>query len=149
MSAPMAITVKLEKSKQSIGYLSIITFFFLLCALATTVKTAVDVNREHKHSQWPSVIATITQQHVRQFMNGRHEAWRIESEVRYEVDNEVLTSNLHSGIGNILDERVMRRWAAQHPPGTALPIRYDPISTTILCRMQGLCRSPSLKYRAI
>jgi hypothetical protein len=122
----MAITIKLEKSGRSIGYLSVLGFLFLLCTLAMIVKIAVDTYRENKHAKWPGVVATITQQGVRQFMNGRHEAWRIESEVRYAVDGEELTSNIHSGIGNFLEERAMRRWAAQHPPGTSLPIRDDP-----------------------
>jgi hypothetical protein len=59
-------------------------------------------------------------------MNGRDHAWRIESEVRYMVDGEELTSNIHSGIGGFSEERAMRMWASKHAPPTSLPIRYDP-----------------------
>jgi hypothetical protein len=90
------------------------------------VKTAVDTYQENRHAKWPTVTATITQQAVRHFMNGRDEAWRIESEVRYTVEGVEMTANFHSGIGNLLEERAMRTWAAQHPPGTSLLVRYDP-----------------------
>ena len=79
-----------------------------------------------KAAKWPGVVATITKQNVRQFRNGRDEAWRIESQVRYMVGGVELTSNVRSGIGGFLDERAMRKWTSQHPSGTPLPIRYDP-----------------------
>jgi len=122
----MAITIRLEKSKRSMGYLKLLGYFFLLCASATLIATIIDAYKEYKHAKWTRVNATITKQTVRHFMNGRHEAWRIESEVQYPVEGQEMTANVSSGIGNVLDEKAMRRWAAQHPPGTSLLVRYDP-----------------------
>jgi hypothetical protein len=121
----MEITIRLEKSKRSLGFLRPLGFLFALCSLAMIFKTAYDTYQETRHANWPSATATITQQCVRKFMNGRHEAWRIESEVRYRVDGEELTSNIHSGIGNSAEQRAMRIWASQHPPGTSLLVHYD------------------------
>ena len=52
--------------------------------------------------------------------------WHIETEVRYLVDGKELTSSIHSRVATSGDERDMYRWVSQHPPGTPLPIRYDP-----------------------
>ena len=122
----MAITIKLEKSKRPVGYLRLLGFLFALCALAMIFKTVFYTYQEKMHAKWPTVVATITQQGVRKFMNGRHEAWRIESEVRYTVEGLEVTADISSGIGNLLEEKMMRKWASQHPPGTSLVVRYDP-----------------------
>ena len=122
----MAITIELEKSKRSVGFLRLLGFLFALCALAMIFKTALDAFQENLHAKWPRAVAIITQQGVRNFMNGRHEAWRIESEVRYTVEGVERTADVRSGIGNLLEEKAMRRWAAQHPPGSSLLVRYDP-----------------------
>jgi hypothetical protein len=121
----MAITFRVEKSSRSFGYLSFFGFVFVLGTLLMIVKTAIDTFQESKQAKWPSVVATITQQVVRKY-SGRHDVWRIESEVRYSVAGEKLTSNLHSRVGGLTELKAMRSWAAQHQPGTSLPIRYDP-----------------------
>jgi hypothetical protein len=100
-------------------------FLFGVVAIVMIVKTPIDVYRESQQAKWPSVVATITQQVVRKY-SGRQDVWRIESEVRYSVDGEVLTSSIHSRVASSGDEREMYQWASQHPPGTPLPIRYDP-----------------------
>jgi hypothetical protein len=120
----MAITFRYEKSSRSYGYLSVLGFVFVLGALLMIVKTATDTYQESKQAKWPSVVATITQQVVRKY-SGRHDVWRIESEVRYSVDGETLTSNMHSRVGGFTELRAMRSWASQHQPGTPLPVRYD------------------------
>jgi len=108
------------------GYLKLLGYLFILCALAMIIATIGDAYKEYKHAQWPRVSATITRQTIRHFMNGRNEAWRIESEVRYTIEGLEMTANVSSGIGNVLDEKAMLRWAAQHPAGTSLVVRYDP-----------------------
>jgi hypothetical protein len=90
------------------------------------VKAAVDAYREREHAEWPSVVATITQQTVRKIPAGNRGEWYIESTLRYEVDGEELTSSTRSQGGAFWEELSMRRWASQHRPGTSLPIRYDP-----------------------
>jgi hypothetical protein len=122
----MAITLRYEKSSQSRSLVFLVFgFSFGLVALAMIVKTPIDVYRESKQAKWPSVVATITQQIVRKY-SGRQDVWRIESEVRYSVDGEKLTSNIHSRVGGFTELRAMRSWASQHQPGTSLPVRYDP-----------------------
>jgi hypothetical protein len=122
----MAITIRVEKSRRSVVYLKLLGYLFILCALALIIATVVDAYKEYKHAQWPRVSATITKQTVRHLMNGRHEAWRVESEVHYTVEGLEMTANVSSGIGSFWEERAMRSWAAQHPPGTSLMVRYDP-----------------------
>jgi hypothetical protein len=92
------------------------------------VKIAIDAYQESEHAKWPSVVATITQQTVRKFIDpkNRSEVWRIESELRYTVDDEKLTSNIHSRTAGSTELRAMRGWVSRHPPGTLLPVRYDP-----------------------
>jgi hypothetical protein len=132
----MVITLKLEKSGRSFGYLSILGFLFVLITLIMIGKTAADTYRESRQAKWPSVVATITQQVVRKY-SGRHDVWRIESEVRYSVDGETLTSNIHSRVGDSTEMRAMRNWASQHPPGTPLPVRYDPQHHNIVVPVAG------------
>jgi hypothetical protein len=103
----------------------VLGFLFGLCALVMILKTATDTYQESKQAKWPSVVATITQQIVRKY-SGRQDAWRIESEVRYSVGGEKLTSNIHSRSGGSTEQRAMHAWASQHQPGTPLPVRYDP-----------------------
>jgi hypothetical protein len=127
----MAITLRYEKSSRSrsVGFAGFLGFLFALCALAVVAKTTIDGYRESKQAKWPTVVATITQQTVRQAIDAksRSAVWHIESEVRYTVDGETLTSNIHSRVsGNTTEQRAMRGWVSQHSPGTALPIRYDP-----------------------
>ena len=94
----MAIAFRVEKSSRSFGYLSVFGFVFALGSLLMIVKTATDTYQESKQAKWPSVVVTITQQDVRKY-SGRHDVWRIESEVRYDVAGEKLTSNIHSRVG--------------------------------------------------
>jgi hypothetical protein len=126
MLSTMAITIRVEKSKRSMGYMKVLGYLFILCALVMIIVTMGDAYKEYRNAKWPRVSATITKQTVLHFMNGRHEAWRVESEVRYTVDGQEMTVNVSSGIGNLLEEKAMHRWAAQHPPGTSLVVRYDP-----------------------
>ena len=120
----MAITLKLEKSGRSFGYLSILGFLFVLVTLIMLGKTAADAYQESRQAKWPGVVATITQQVVRKY-TGRHDVWRIESEVRYSVDGELYVK--HSlACRDSTEMRAMRNWASQHQPGTPLPVRYDP-----------------------
>lgn len=126
----MAITLRYEKSSRSRSLVyPVFGFSFGVVALLMIVKTPIDVYRENKQAKWPSVVATITQQTVRKGIDARNrsEVWHIESEVRYTVDGDTLTSNIRSGNSGVTTEqRAMRGWVSQHPPGTSLPIRYDP-----------------------
>jgi hypothetical protein len=121
----MVITLKLEMSGRQFGHLSILGFVFVLVTLIMIGKSAADAYQESRQANWPGVVATITQQVVRKY-SGRQDVWRIESEVRYSVDRETLTSNIHSRVGDSTELRAMRNWASQHQPGTPLPVRYDP-----------------------
>jgi hypothetical protein len=122
----MAITFRVEKAGRPPRALRVFAFFFALCALAMTVKTGIDAYRENKQAQWPSVVATITRLTVQKIPAGSHGEWYIEFVVRYSVDGEELTSSTRSHGGAFWEELYMRRWASRHPPGTPLPIRYDP-----------------------
>jgi len=125
----MTISLRHGKSGQKVtlaGWLRLLGFFFGVCALVAIVKTVIDTYQESEHAKWPSVAATITQQTVRKIPAGSHGEWYIESVLRYSVDGEELTSSTHSGGGAFWEEFSMRRWASRHPPGTSLPIRYDP-----------------------
>jgi Protein of unknown function (DUF3592) len=122
----MAITLRYEKSgrSRSVVY-PVFGFSFGVVALLLIVKTPIDVYRESKQAKWPSVVATITQRTVRRTYSRGYQ-WHIETEVRYTVDGKELTSSIHSRVGSSGEERDMYRWASQHPPGTSLPIRFDP-----------------------
>lgn len=89
------------------------------------LKAPMDAYRESRQAKWPSVVATITQQTVRKTYSRGYQ-WRIETEVRYTVDGEELTSSIHSRVASSGEERDMYRWASQHPPGSPLPLRFDP-----------------------
>jgi hypothetical protein len=122
----MAITLRYEKSGQSRSLVYLVFgFSFGLVALIMILKTPIDVYRESQQTKWPTVVATITQQTVRRTYNRGYQ-WYIETEVRYTVDSEELASSIHSGVGSSGEERNMYGWASQHPPGTSLPIKYDP-----------------------
>ena len=121
----MAIALRLGKSGRTVGYVSLLGFLFALCTLVMIVKAPIDAYQENKHAKWPTVLAAIQQQTVRKTYHRGYE-WQIETEVRYTVDGEELTSSIHSRVASYGEERDMYRWASQHPPGTPLPIRYDP-----------------------
>jgi Protein of unknown function (DUF3592) len=125
----MTISHRYEKSGQKVtlaGWLRLIGFFLGVCALVAIVKTSICTYQESEHAKWPSVVAIITQQTVRKIPAGSHGEWYIESVLRYSVNGEELTSSTHSGGGAFWEELSMRKWASRHPPGTSLPIRYDP-----------------------
>lgn len=133
----MAIALRLVRSGRSIGYLSLLGFLFVLFTMGMIVKTAFDAYQESKHAKWPTVVATITQQTVRKIPAGSRGEWYIESTLRYNVGGEDLTSSTHSGGGAFWEEFSMRRWASQHPPGTTLPIRYDPQKHSVIIPNAG------------
>ena len=104
-------------------------FILGVCALVAIVKTAVDTYQESKQSKWPITNATITYQTVREAIEPKNyvKVWYIQSELRYSVDGEELTSTIRSRVTRSTEERgMMRRWASQHQPRTSLPVRYDP-----------------------
>lgn len=121
----MAITLRYEKSSQSrsLVYL-VLGLSFGLVPLIMILKTPIDAYRESRQAKWPSVVATITQQTVRRTYSRGYQ-WHIETDVRYTVDGEQLTSSIHSRVASSGEERDMYRWASQHPPGTPLPLRFD------------------------
>jgi uncharacterized protein DUF3592 len=122
----MAITLRYEKASGSRSLVpSVFGFAFGFVALLLIVKTPIDVYRENKQAKWPSVVATITHSTVRKSYHKGFE-WHIETEVRYLVDGKEQTSSIHSRVATSGDEREMYQWASQHPPGTPLPIRYNP-----------------------
>lgn len=107
-------------------------YFFALCTLVSIVKIAIDTYQESRQAKWPSVVATITQQFVQRDLargrrSGSRYVWRIESGLRYAVDGEAVTASLRSRVTYSAQQAaMMRRWVAQHPVGTPLPVRYDP-----------------------
>jgi hypothetical protein len=125
----MTIPLKYTRSDQKVtlaGWLRLLGLFLGVCALVAIVKAAIDTYKESEHAKWPSVVATITQQTVRKIPAGSRGEWYIESVLRYSIDGEELTTSTRSGGGAFWEEFSMRRWASRHPPGTSLPIRYDP-----------------------
>jgi hypothetical protein len=66
----MAIALRLGRSGQPIGYLSVLGFLFVFFTLVMVVKTAIDAYQEHKRAEWPSVVATISQETVRKIPPG-------------------------------------------------------------------------------
>jgi hypothetical protein len=125
-SLNMAITLRFEKSSGSWSLVpSVFGFAFGVVALLLIVKIPIDNYREKKQANWPSAVATITQQTVRRTYSKGYQ-YHIETEVRYLVDEKEQTSSIHSRVASSGEEREMYQWASQHPPGTRLPIRYDP-----------------------
>lgn len=122
----MAIGIKLEKSSRSPGFLILFGYFFGLVALVMIVTTGIDAYRENKRANWPAASATITQEALRRIPAGSRGEWYIELALRYTVDGEEVASSTHSSGGASWEEFSMRRWVSRHPPGTSLPIRYDP-----------------------
>jgi hypothetical protein len=122
----MAITLRYEKSSRSRSLVpSVFGFSFGVVALLMIAKIPIDIYRESKQAKWPSAVATVRQSIVRKSYQRGYQ-WQIEVEVRYTVEGEELTSSIRSRVASSGEERDMYRWASQHPPGTALPIRYDP-----------------------
>lgn len=122
----MAITLRYEKSSRSWSLVYLVFgFAFGLVPLIMILKTPIDAYRENRQAKWPSLVATITQQAVRRTYSRGYQ-WQIETEVRYTVDGQELTSSIHSRVASSGEERDMYRWASQHPPGTPLPLRFDP-----------------------
>lgn len=99
-----------------------------LCSLTTCVRTVIDAYRENDEAKWPRVIATITRQAVGESFVGRYKSrsvWYIQSELRYSVGGQELTSSVRSRTSSS-QNAPMRKWVARHQPGTYLAIRYDP-----------------------
>jgi hypothetical protein len=99
-----------------------------LCAVIAFGKIAVDAYKENAEAKWPRVIATITGQAVGESFVGRYKSrsvWYIQSELRYSVGGQELTSSVRSRTSSS-QNAAMRKWVTQHQPGTYLAIRYDP-----------------------
>lgn len=122
----MAIGIKLEKSGGSPGFLSVFGFFFSLVGMVMIVKTVIDAYRENRSANWPTAAATITQETLQKIHAGSRGEWYIELALRYTVDGKDVASRAHSLGGAPWEESSMRHWVSRHPPGTSLPIRYDP-----------------------
>ena len=124
----MAIELRYQRSSRPSGYAmfaSLIGYILVFCCMVLIVKTPLDIYKEKKQAQWPSVLATIEQRTVQRTYSRGYQ-WHIETEVRYTVDGEELTSTLHSRTASFGEKQAMYQWASQHPPGTPLPLRYDP-----------------------
>jgi len=122
----MAITLRYEKSSQSWSLVYLVFgFSFGLIPLIMILKTPIDAYRESRQAKWPSAVAIITQQTVRRTYSRGYQ-WQIETEVRYTVDGEELTSSIHSRVASSGEEQDMYRWASQHPLGTPLSVRFNP-----------------------
>jgi hypothetical protein len=124
----LGITLRYEKSSRPAGYAifaSLLGYVFVFCSLVLIVKIPFDIVKESKQSNWPTAVATIEQRAVQRTYRRGYE-WHIETEVRYTVDGEEMTSSIRSRVGSYGEEQGMYRWASQHPPGTPLPLRYDP-----------------------
>jgi len=98
------------------------------CAAVAFARIAVDAYKENAETKWPRVIATITRQAVGESFVGRYNSrsvWYIQSELRYSVGGQELTSSVRSRTSSS-QKAAMRKWVARHQPGTYLAIRYDP-----------------------
>jgi hypothetical protein len=122
----MAITFGLRKSGGSPEYVSLLGYFFGLFAAVMLVAAGMDAYQDNLHAKWPVAVATIALETVRKIPAGSRGEWFIELALRYRVDGKELTSSARSRGGAFWEEFSMRRWASRHPPGTSLPIRYDP-----------------------
>src|ERR1700739_2331845 len=118
----MAIALRLGRSGQPVGYRSVLSFLFVLFSLVMVVKTAIDTYQEHKHAEWPSVVATISQETVRTLTRVAEPSGRS-----------------CPGAGGLHATRPARRCLF----GTILSIPTRSYPT------QGTCQSPVLKYRMI
>jgi Protein of unknown function (DUF3592) len=106
----------------------VVGFLLGLCALATCVRTVIDAYKESAEARWPRVNATITRQAIGESFVGRYHdrsVWYIQSELRYSVRGQELTSSVRSRTSSS-ERAAMRKWVAQHQPGTYLAIRFDP-----------------------
>jgi Protein of unknown function (DUF3592) len=122
----MAINLTLAKGNRATSYLAIFQVIFVLCALAMIAKTLIDTYREKQHAKWPGAVGTIMPPGVRIVPARNHDEWYIELPMSYSVGGHRLAAGVRSQGGALWEELPMRRWAAAHPPGTSLPIRYDP-----------------------
>jgi len=122
----MAITFGLKKSGGSLGYVSLLGYFFGLFAAVMIVATCIDAYRENMHAKWPVAVATIAQETVQKIPAGSRSEWFIELVLLYRGDGRELASSARSRGGAFWEEFSMRRWVSRHPPGTSLQIRYDP-----------------------
>ena len=121
----MAITLKYEKSSGSRSVVaSVFGFAFGVVALLLLVKVPIDVYRDNAQAKWPTAVASVIRSSVLKSYHKGYQ-WQIETAVRYQVDGKEQTSTIRSRVASG-DEREMYRWVSQHPPGTSLPIRYDP-----------------------
>jgi hypothetical protein len=122
----MSVALQVEKTTTTVRSLALLGYFFVLCAFIGILKISVDAYRENQQSNWPRGVATITQRTVRKIPTGNRGEWFIELALRYDVSGEEMASSTRSRGGAFWEEISMRRWAAGHPLGTPLRIRYDP-----------------------
>jgi len=103
-----------------------------LCRIFALAVTAAQAWQEHAQERWPKVMA-----HVARTSNGPRR-YHIRCRLSYAVGAEQNVTNVYSM--NVPSPEVwqyppnqigpLEQWVDEHPPGTPILVRYDPVPNT-------------------
>jgi hypothetical protein len=105
--------------------------FGVVCTVSTAVFTVHDWVIDRQHARWPVTTATVRASSIElhhPFPNdGGGTVYYVDATVRLDVGADTATARIYSESVRVTNgTRVMRTWVDQHPPGTAIQVRYDP-----------------------
>lgn len=113
------------------GIVRVFGLFAGVCAVFALVVTGTDMWREYAQKSWPASTATLQRCSVDPYYPFRRDGggvvWNIDCRVTYPARGEQVASRIRSrsARGDAEVER-MRRWVAQHRPGSPITVHYDP-----------------------
>jgi Protein of unknown function (DUF3592) len=138
----MVVTVKtasMPKDREAwLGLMWLGLFALLLLSglgsIFVLVVTAVEARQEHSQAQWPETTAYVVISRLERSSTGRRQRFRIHCRLGYEIGAERDVTNLYSRYvpGPDVPQYPANQiepfddWVEDHPPGTPIPVRYDP-----------------------
>jgi hypothetical protein len=113
------------------GIAAVLGLFAGLCAIFAGVVTLIDFHAEVTQARWPMASAVVDRADVEATArgpdNGSGTRWNLRVRVRFEADGQARTATLAAPVAFSESEaEKLQAWAAEHPRGRPLYIRYDP-----------------------
>ena len=117
---------------------SVVAFLCLfagMCTIFALVVTVGEAWQEHAQAQWPQATARVERCRMRQTSTRRRQAYYVDCRLSYTAANEQILAELYSrnapspAVWQYPRQHLYEQfeeWIEQHPPGTAIAVRYDP-----------------------
>jgi hypothetical protein len=121
-------SVRNNPQMRASGFAGLFGLFAGLCAIFAACVTLIDWRDEIVQARWPVVPATIERADVvSTARDGGGTLWNLRIRTRFEINGITQAAALTSRPAiSESDAACLEAWAAEHPKGSHIDIRYDP-----------------------